>query len=90
MDGIRGIIPLLVRIAKVREVLRPGVPVEKYDMGGVGRADGAVDSVVKCNDTGVRRVGGLVERVIALRFTMLEEMEMKGTVIGPATHLLSL
>jgi hypothetical protein len=78
MDGIRGIIPLLVRIAKVREVLRPGVPVEKYDMRGVGRADGAVDSVVKSNDTGVRRVGGLIERVIALRFTMLEEMEMNG------------
>jgi hypothetical protein len=54
MDGVRGIIPVFVRVTEVGEILCPGVPVEEYNMRWIDRSDRAVNSVVKCNDTSVR------------------------------------
>lgn len=64
VDGVTGVFPILVRITEVREIGCKGVAVEEDGMIGVDRADGFVDTVVECYNTGVGGVGRFVERVV--------------------------
>jgi hypothetical protein len=65
MDGIAGIVPVLVRVPKVGKVGREGVRVKEEGVIWVGGPDDLVDVVVERNEAGVLGVGGLVEGVVA-------------------------
>ena len=65
MDRVRGVRPPLVGIAKMREIRGEGVPVEENDVVRIDGTNGTVDIVVELDQTGVLRIGGFIERIVA-------------------------
>ncbi len=64
VDGVRGVLPFLVRIAKVTEIRCKGVSVKENGMVGINGANGVVNAVVKRDDAGVLGVRRFVDWVI--------------------------
>lgn len=65
MDRISHILPALIRVPKVAEVRREGVPIEIDRMVRVDRPNSLVDPMVEVDQAGMRRVGGFVHRIIS-------------------------
>ena len=49
----------------MREIRGEGVPVEENDVVRIDGTNGTVDIVVELDQTGVLRIGGFVERIVA-------------------------
>lgn len=64
VDGVRGVLPAGVRIAKVREVGGECVTVEEDSMVWVNGTDGGVDAVVEADEACVGVICGLVQWVV--------------------------
>ena len=65
MDRIRGVLPSLVSIAKVGKVRGKRISVQEEGMMRINLTDCLIDSIVEVDNTGVVRIGGLVQRVVA-------------------------
>lgn len=65
VDGVTGVIPVLVRITEVREVGCKGVAIKEDDVIGILGTDGSVNFIVELHNASVFGVGGFVEGVVA-------------------------